>query len=71
MRLWEILTEEGRVVAGVNTTCDVQPGEIARQAAKFGFAVTPEGVPTTVYTQTPPRAHLTKKTAGKRSPRRR
>lgn len=46
MRLDELfLREDGRVVPGVNTTVDVGAGEIARQAAKFGFSVTEDGVP--------------------------
>ena len=35
MRLYEILAEDGRIVPGVNTTVDVQPGETERQARKF------------------------------------
>lgn len=56
MRLWELfsdepyrksnkITEMGRIVKGVNTTVDVQPGEIARQAAKFGNTVDENGCP--------------------------
>ena len=58
MRLWELLNDVprgrssrkldevgGKVVKGVNTTCDVQPGEIARQAAKFGNIVSDQGLP--------------------------
>lgn len=45
MRAQEILHEWGRIVQGVNTTADVKPGEIQRQAAKFGNETTPEGVP--------------------------
>lgn len=48
MRWNEIINENGGlVVKGVNTTPDVQPGEIARQAAKFGNKVTSDGVPPT------------------------
>jgi len=35
----------GKVVKDVNTTVDVQPGEISRQAAKFGFMTSSDGVP--------------------------
>jgi hypothetical protein len=47
MRLLELfnLSEDGLVVPGVNTTADVKPGEIARQAAKMGFSVSPDGIP--------------------------
>jgi hypothetical protein len=55
MRLWELLfnepisqvhlNEDGQVVQGVNTTCDVKPGEIARQAAKFGNKLKADGTP--------------------------
>ncbi len=45
MRYREIISEEGKIVPGVNTTPDVQPGEIARQGAKMGFNLTPEGLP--------------------------
>lgn len=52
MRLWELLTpsvkklkEEGKIVPGVNTTCDVQPGETQRQAAKFGNILDSKGRP--------------------------
>lgn len=37
----------GKVVKGVNTTIDVKPGEIGRQAAKMGFKTTSNGVPPT------------------------
>lgn len=39
------LKEDGQVVQGVNTTCDVKPGEIARQAAKFGNHLKSDGTP--------------------------
>ncbi len=46
MRWSEIINEcGGKIVKGVNTTVDVQPGEIARQAAKFGNAVDANGLP--------------------------
>ena len=35
----------GKIVKGVNTTVDVQPGETQRQAAKFGNKVDSEGRP--------------------------
>lgn len=57
MRLWELFNDAprkrqlnefgGKVVKGINTTCDVQPGEIARQAAKFGNIVSDQGLPPT------------------------
>lgn len=55
MRLYElfdqntfIIKEEGgvgRVVKGVNTTPDVGPNEIKRQAKKWGFKVSKDGIP--------------------------
>lgn len=39
------LNEYGLVIPGVNTTVDVKPGEIKRQAAKFGFKTDANGVP--------------------------
>ena len=38
MRLRQ-LTEDGRIVKGVNTTVDVGPNEIPKQAKKWGFKV--------------------------------
>ena len=35
MKINDILTEQGVIVKGVNTTVDVQPGETERQAAKL------------------------------------
>jgi hypothetical protein len=35
----------GRVVPGVNTTPDVGPGEIKKQAKKWGFRVNKDGRP--------------------------
>jgi hypothetical protein len=35
----------GRIVKGVNTTADVQPGETQRQAAKFKNTTDKEGRP--------------------------
>lgn len=40
----------GRIVKGVNTTVDVRPGEISRQARKMGFKTSAEGVPPTANT---------------------
>lgn len=52
MRLWELLAprgtklnEWGKIVPGVNTTVDVQPGEIQRQAEKFGNKLDAKGRP--------------------------
>jgi len=47
MRYSEILKlfEEGRIVKNVNTTCDVQPGEIGRQADKLDLGTNTEGHP--------------------------
>jgi hypothetical protein len=35
----------GKIVKGVNTTPDIKPGEIRRQAAKMNFNTTNDGVP--------------------------
>ena len=35
----------GRIVNGVNTTTDVRPGGIKKQAAKLGFDTSTDGVP--------------------------
>ena len=52
----------GRIVPGVNTTVDVGPDEIRRQAAKWGFDVTRDGVPPSIWTTVPgPRKPTTKK----------
>jgi hypothetical protein len=40
----------GRVVRGVNTTVDVGPDEISRQAAKWGFDVDKDGIPPSIWT---------------------
>ena len=48
MKISEILNEiggVGKIVKGVNTTPDVKPGEISRQAAKFGNKVSDGGLP--------------------------
>jgi hypothetical protein len=47
MRLRELF-EDGRIVKGVNTTVDVGPNEIKRQAAKFGNTVDKDGRPPTL-----------------------
>lgn len=44
-----VLKEDGLVVQGVNTTVDVAPGEISRQAAKFGNQTDANGLPPLVY----------------------
>lgn len=43
--LEKYLEEDGRVVKGVNTTQDVGPDEISKQAAKFGNKVDKDGRP--------------------------
>ena len=35
----------GKIVKGVNTTPDITVGEIARQARKWGFSTSKDGVP--------------------------
>lgn len=45
MRAHELLTEDGKIVKGVNTTVDVGTDEIKRQAAKFGNTVSTGGIP--------------------------
>lgn len=48
MRAYEFINETGgtgRVVKGVNTTPDVGPGEIPRQAAKFKMKTDIDGRP--------------------------
>jgi len=47
MKLRELF-EYGRVVKGVNTTADVGPDEIKKQAAKFGNTVDKDGRPPTL-----------------------
>mgnify|MGYP003631952609 CR=1 FL=1 len=39
------VNEDGKIVKGVNTTADVQPGETQRQAAKFGNKLNSKGEP--------------------------
>ena len=48
MRLREIFENTGRIVKGVNTTADVGPDEIKKQAAKFGNIVDKDGRPPTL-----------------------
>ena len=48
MRIKNLLQEDGRIVKGVNTTVDVGPDEIKKQAAKFGNTVTKDGFPPTL-----------------------
>ncbi len=45
MRISELLTEDGKIVKGVNTTVDVGTNEIKTQAKKFGNEVSKIGVP--------------------------
>jgi len=48
MRIAEIIIETagvGKIVKGINTTIDVRPGEIKRQAAKLGLSVDSNGTP--------------------------
>ena len=42
------ITEYGRIVKGVNTTADVSPNEISKQAKKFGNTVDKDGRPPTL-----------------------
>ena len=48
MRLRELTEGVGRIVKGVNTTPDVGPDEIKKQAAKFGNTVDKDGRPPTL-----------------------
>jgi len=45
---WRDITEDGRIVKGVNTTVDVGPDEVTKQAAKFGNKVDKDGRPPTL-----------------------
>ena len=45
---WQEISEDGRIVKGVNTTVDVGPNEIKTQAAKFGNSVDKDGRPPTL-----------------------
>jgi len=51
MKVYDVLSEDGRIVKGVNTTVDVGPDEIKRQAAKFGNTVDRDGRPPTLSTK--------------------
>ena len=44
----DLLTEDGRIVKGVNTTVDVDANSISREAGKFGFKVDKDGKPPTL-----------------------
>src|SRR6056300_32423 len=48
MKMSDILNEDGRIVKGVNTTADVGPDEIKKQAKKFGNTVDKDGKPPTL-----------------------
>jgi hypothetical protein len=52
MRLHELDESVGRIVKGVNTTVDVGPNEIKKQAAKFGNNVDRDGFPPTMNSHT-------------------
>ena len=45
---WRDITEDGRIVKCVNTTVDVGPDEVTKQAAKFGNKVDKDGRPPTL-----------------------
>jgi hypothetical protein len=45
MQINDLISEDGRIVKGVNTTIDVGVNEIPRQAAKFGNEVDQSGFP--------------------------
>lgn len=45
MLLHDLFENGGRIVPGVNTTVDVGPGEIRRQAKKWGWALSKDGIP--------------------------
>jgi hypothetical protein len=46
---WCEIAEWGLIVPGVNTTVDVGPDAIQKQAAKFGNKVTRKGVPPSIW----------------------
>lgn len=48
MKVYEILTEDGRIVKGVNTTVDVGVNQIPIEAKKMGFTVDKDGHPPTL-----------------------
>lgn len=43
------VNEEGKIIPNINTTCDVQPGETQRQAAKFGNTLDSNGLPPLIH----------------------
>jgi len=45
LRALEEVGGVGKIVNGVNTTADVKQGEIGRQASKWGFKTSSNGVP--------------------------
>lgn len=48
MKFEDILTEDGKIVKGVNTTVDVGVNQIPIEASKFGFNVDKDGKPPTL-----------------------
>jgi predicted chitinase len=48
VKLRELFEGVGRIVPGVNTTPDVGPDQVSKEAAKFGFKVDKDGVPPTL-----------------------
>ena len=48
MKVYELYEGVGRIVKGVNTTPDVGPDEITKQAKKFGNTVDRDGRPPTL-----------------------
>jgi hypothetical protein len=53
---WCEIVEWGLIVPGVNTTVDVGPDAIQKQATKFGNKVTRKGVPPSIWDTVKPRA---------------
>jgi len=51
VKVHEILSEDGRIVKGVNTTTDVGVGQIPIEAKKFGNTVDRDGHPPTLSTK--------------------
>ena len=45
MKISDVLTEDGRIVKGVNTTVDVGVDQTKIEAGKFGNQVTRDGFP--------------------------
>jgi hypothetical protein len=72
MRLHEILFQEcagvGKIVPGVNKTPDVQPGEIRRQGEKFGFDLSPDGEPPSIWTTVRKRKRVPNRPQKKKTP---